>query len=69
MRRFGQNPSSAQGIEAEIPQELRSNSGELERKARFLRAGTQKCALSGLKKVNAGALKNCPYLVLDCLSG
>ena len=29
---------NAQGIEAEIPQELRSNSEELERKARFLRA-------------------------------
>jgi hypothetical protein len=27
--------SSAQGIEAEIPEELRSNSEELERKARF----------------------------------
>jgi hypothetical protein len=28
----------AQGIAAEIPEELRSNSEELERKARFLRA-------------------------------
>jgi hypothetical protein len=47
---FGPNRSSAQGIEAEIPEELRSNSEELERKARFLRARTQKCAQSGLKK-------------------
>jgi hypothetical protein len=31
-------PAWAQGIEAEIPEELRSNSEELERKARFLRA-------------------------------
>jgi hypothetical protein len=34
--------SSAQGIEAEIPEELRSNFEELERKARFLRAGHAK---------------------------
>jgi hypothetical protein len=31
-------PGGAQGIEAEIPEELRSNFEELERKARFLRA-------------------------------
>jgi hypothetical protein len=41
---FGCNPSSAQGIAAEIPQELRSNSEELERKAQFLRAGARKNA-------------------------
>ncbi|MDR0624582.1 MAG: hypothetical protein LBG10_09160 [Treponema sp.] len=35
-------PTWAQGIEAEIPEELRSNSEELERKARFLRAGHAK---------------------------
>jgi hypothetical protein len=31
-------PTWAQGIEAEIPEELRSNSEELERKARFFAA-------------------------------
>jgi hypothetical protein len=41
---FERNPSSAQGIAAEIPEELRSNSEELVRKARFLRAGARKNA-------------------------
>jgi hypothetical protein len=53
---FGPNRSSAQGIEVEIPEELWSNSEELERKARFCVPGTQKGAQPGLKKVNADAL-------------
>jgi hypothetical protein len=44
--RFWNNPSSAQGIAAEIPQEL-------ERKARFLRAGHAKMCPFWLKKANA----------------
>jgi hypothetical protein len=42
--------TAAQGIAAEIPQELRSNSEELERKARFLRAGARKNAPIGDSK-------------------
>jgi hypothetical protein len=44
------HPSSAQGIEAEIPEELRSNSEELERKARFLARSTKNAPGSGLEK-------------------
>jgi hypothetical protein len=35
-------PGGAQGIEAEIPQEARSASEELERKARFFRVWPEK---------------------------
>jgi hypothetical protein len=38
VRDFAEQNPAAQGIEAEIPQELRSNSEELERKSRFLRS-------------------------------
>jgi hypothetical protein len=48
---FERNLSSAQGIAAEIPEELRSNSEDLERKARFLRAMARKNApIVGSKK-------------------
>jgi hypothetical protein len=53
-------PTWAQGIEAEIPEQtakrfVRNWSG----KPGFCVPDTQKCAQSGLKKVNAGALENC----------
>jgi glutaredoxin len=41
---FNHEALFAQGIAAEIPQELRSNFEELERKARFLRAPARKNA-------------------------
>jgi hypothetical protein len=47
----------AQGIEAEIPQDLRSKSEELERKARFFAALPQKMRYQNRKKVNAFILR------------
>jgi hypothetical protein len=50
--------SSAQGIAAEIPEELRSNSEELERKARFLYAEHTKMRPWGIQKTGVGALSD-----------
>jgi hypothetical protein len=52
MRRFLNNPSSAQGIAAEIPQEL-------ERKARFLRTGVRKNVPILIKKSKCRRPEHC----------